>query len=178
MAMHSTDSLKLLVAKIRGRFNQTTSSVLLFPALTVLLLVILWGMTQNLISSERVRAEQTATALTQGMLVTYEAQALRALREIDQTLKLVKYTAELKGSQHAIWDLKAADLLPSELLFVVSIADAHGDIVASTQVTGRTNIAGQEYFRTLRRSQAECRRRIVRRRGDDLGRCRLFRQRL
>jgi len=152
MAMHSTDSLKLLVAKIRDRFNQTTSSVWLFPALTVLLLVILWGMTQNLISTERVRAEQTATALTQGMLVTYEAQALRALREIDQTLKLVKYTAELKGAQHALWELKAADLLPSELLFVVSIADAHGDIVASTRATGMTNIAGQEYFRTLRQS--------------------------
>jgi hypothetical protein len=63
---------------------------ILFPVLTVSLLGFIWGITLNLIRTERVNAARTSAAATLELLDTYEAQIVRALREIDQTLKLLK----------------------------------------------------------------------------------------
>ena len=45
-------------------------------------------------------------------------------------------------------ELKARALLPADLLFVVSIADSKGDIVASTRPPGTANVAEQDYFQS------------------------------
>ncbi|HUX90549.1 MAG TPA: EAL domain-containing protein [Gallionellaceae bacterium] len=74
------------------------------------------------------------------LVSTYEAQAIRALREIDQTLKFIKYVYEIKGQQDVLHELKTRALLPSELLFVVSISDRKGNVVAITHPSGMTRI--------------------------------------
>src|SRR5580658_987326 len=68
-----------------------------FPALNILVLGVIWGATFNLIKVEHLRAESAAAAASRELVNTYEAQVVRALREIDQTLKLVKYVYETKG---------------------------------------------------------------------------------
>lgn len=150
--MHSKNLLRLAVSKIRNWFGKVTSSYMLFMAFVLLMLVAAWVVILHLIDVEREAAEHTATLLSQEVVATYQAQSVRALREIDQTLKLVKYSFERKGQQDALLELKASGLLPPDLLFAVSIADRHGDIVASTRVNGVTNIDDQAYLKVARQS--------------------------
>ena len=56
-------------------------------------LAMIWGTTFNLIKSERAAAERAATLSSRELAETYEAQVVRALREIDQTLKVVKFAS-------------------------------------------------------------------------------------
>jgi diguanylate cyclase (GGDEF)-like protein len=134
--------------------SRAMESPILFPAIAVLVLAAIWGTTLNLIKVERTAAEQTAAALSHELAQTYVAQVVRALREIDQTLKVVKYANDVWGMQEVLPKLKARDLLPPALVFVVSIADSRGDVVASTGPSGSANIADRDIFQSQRQTDA------------------------
>jgi diguanylate cyclase (GGDEF)-like protein len=122
---------------------------ILFPTLTILVLGLIWGITLNLIKVERANAGDAATAAALELVTTYEAQVVRALREIDQTLKVVKYAYETNGVGAALSDLSARALLPPDLLFVVSIVNADGVVVASTRAREAPAVAGQRFQQGL-----------------------------
>ena len=121
-----------------------------FPLIAVVLLGVLWGLTLNLIHVEREAARRLAGSSTVELADTYEAQALRALREIDQTLRLVRYTHERNAGRVRLAELRAEGLLLPELLFVVSIADASGRIVASTRPADFATLEPYDFFRQAR----------------------------
>jgi len=123
---------------------------IIFPIFGLLLLGVIWGATLNMIQVERSSAERVAISTSREVMETYEAQVLRALREIDQALRVVKYAYEVGGATSALAQLKERSLLPSDILFVVSITDAKGNIVASTQRQDGANVAQQDYFRAQR----------------------------
>jgi diguanylate cyclase (GGDEF)-like protein len=113
--------------------HRLTEPQVLFPVLTVVTLGVLWFATLNLTRLEHANARGAAQATSQELLETYEAQVVRVLREIDQTLKSLQFAYQTRGSaQSALDDLRARDLLPPGLVFTVSLADADGEIVAST----------------------------------------------
>src|SRR6202030_862445 len=85
---------------------------------------------------------------------TYEAQVVRALREIDQTLKFVKYAYETKGAAAALPDLRTRDLLPSDLLFVVRIVNSDGIVLASTRPAQMSPVADRRSVSMLRHTDA------------------------
>ena len=134
------------LAALRRWFSHATEPYILYPAIAVLGLVAIWGTTLHLINVERAAAERTAAVTSREVAETYEAQVVRALREIDQTLKTVKYGYELKGKNVVMQELKERELLPPEMFFVVSVADRAGNIVASTRPSAIKNVADQEYF--------------------------------
>ncbi|MHB8723206.1 MAG: putative bifunctional diguanylate cyclase/phosphodiesterase [Steroidobacteraceae bacterium] len=109
------------------------------------MLTAIWGATLGVVRVRDLAAERAASASTQEVLDTYEAQVVRALREIDQTLKLVKFWPEVTGG-HTLADLRDKGLLPPDLLFVVSIADRTGTITESTRPIGKQTVADQDYF--------------------------------
>jgi diguanylate cyclase (GGDEF)-like protein len=113
---------------------------------------VIWGTTLHFVKVALAAAEHAAALSSRELAETYEAQVLRALREIDQTLKFVKYAYELRGKRIALQELKARALLPPDLLFVVSIADSKGDVVASTRAPATANVAGEDYFRSQRQA--------------------------
>lgn len=76
----------------------------------------------------------------------HSGTALRVLSEVDQTLKLVKYVIERNGQSGALQGLQKRNLLPPDQLFITSVADANGDIVASTRPFRLNNIASERYF--------------------------------
>ena len=122
---------------------------MLFPALTILFLGVIWSATLNLIKVERANAQAASAAAVLELVDTYQAQVVRALREIDQTLKLVKYVYETREPSAALTDLKARTLLPPDLLFVVSVLDAHGAVVASTRAVDASSVARPEILHSL-----------------------------
>jgi diguanylate cyclase (GGDEF)-like protein len=121
---------------------------LVLPVIVAVLLAVIWMATFALANVEHAAAERDAVRSTRDLLGTYEAQVVRALRETDQTLRLVKYSYEL-GQQHPLEDLKARSLLPPDLLFVVSVADREGNIIASTRPRTEGSVALEDYFKTL-----------------------------
>src|SRR5580700_8386910 len=117
----------------RAWLTRLTEPHILFPALTILVLGVIWSATFNLIKVERTNAETAAAAAALELVNTYDAQVVRALREIDQTLKLVKYVSESKGAATALSDLRVRTLLPPDVLFVVRVVNGDGAVVASTR---------------------------------------------
>ncbi len=135
-------------------FSHVIESPVLFPVIAVLVLAAIWGMTLSLIKVERTAAEQTAAALSHELALTYESQIVRALREIDQTLKIVKSANDVWDTKNILPKLKAGGLLPPALVFEVSIADSKGDVVASTGSSISTNVSERDFFQNQRQSDA------------------------
>lgn len=117
--------------------------------IALLILMVIWGVTLNLVARERSSAERAVAALAADTADTYEAQVVRALREIDTTLKLVRYNLDDRPAQAVLEDLRSNDMLPPELLFTVSVADARGDVIASTHPDAER---GMNYFPLARKS--------------------------
>ncbi|MCC5882865.1 MAG: EAL domain-containing protein [Halomonas sp.] len=104
----------------------------LFSGLALLSLVAIWLVTWSLVDREHSAADRRAAALTADMAETYEAQVVRALREIDTTLRLVRYSLDARPPQEVLDELHQQGMLPPTLLFEVRISDAEGRTVAST----------------------------------------------
>jgi diguanylate cyclase (GGDEF)-like protein len=130
-------------------FGRATEPQVLFPLIAAFLLAVIWGSTFAILRVKHAAAVHTAAVSSRDLLDTYEAQVVRALREIDQSLSLVKYLHE-RGGESRLAELRDKGLLPPDLLFVVSIADREGAVVDSTRPIAGQNVASQDYFRTQR----------------------------
>jgi diguanylate cyclase (GGDEF)-like protein len=134
--------------------GRATEPQILFPLIAVLMLTVIWGITLAVLKVRNSDAEHAAVVSSRELLGTYEAQVVRAMREIDQTLKLVKFWPERGAGRHTLTELKDKGLLPPDLLFVVSIVDVKGAIVESSRPTAHKNVADQDAFRTQRDGDA------------------------
>ena len=134
-------------ARLRAWFYTMPESTMLFPAFSMCFLAVLWVATLQFISVERTNAEGAISVLSRELVTTYEAQVLRALRDIDQTLNLVKYAYELNGQATVLQDLKAKALLPSDLLFAIRIVDQDGKVVAGTRSSLPSTISDDPQFK-------------------------------
>ncbi|WP_413795482.1 MULTISPECIES: bifunctional diguanylate cyclase/phosphodiesterase [unclassified Pseudomonas] len=133
----------------RRGLDQVREAYILFPLLAALLLLVIWAGTLYLIKVEQARAQRGIAEASLEIGATYEAQILRAVREIDQTLKLVKYTYESEREPNPLPKLKARGLLPSPYLFDVSVVDASGRVVASTQSSEAGSRMAKDELQTL-----------------------------
>ncbi|MGQ4879104.1 putative bifunctional diguanylate cyclase/phosphodiesterase [Billgrantia sp. LNSP4103-1] len=119
-------------ASKRGWSHHLVEPIALFTGLALLAVAAIWLVTLNLAEREREAADRRAALLAVDLAETYEAQIVRALREIDTTLKLVRYSLDDRSPQDTLEDLRRRDMLPPALLFEVRISDASGNILAST----------------------------------------------
>jgi diguanylate cyclase (GGDEF)-like protein len=137
---------------LRRGMARATEPQILFPLIALVLLVAIWGTTFGVIRVKDSAAERAAAVSSRELLSTYEAQVVRALREIDLTLILVKYWPERSAGRHTLADLKNKGLLPPDLLFVVSIADRDGAIVESTRPIDPRKVVDPDMLRKIRNS--------------------------
>ena len=143
-----------LICLLHRALSRLAEPSVLFPTIAVLLVSVIWTATLELVKARFSDAQRAAVLSNRELLGTYEAQVVRALREIDQSLNLIKYWHERDGSRQTLEELKERGLLPPDLLFTVSIADRHGTIIDSTAALPRASVAEEEYFRTPRDSDA------------------------
>ena len=116
------------------------------PLFALLLLVAIWLLSLHEIDVERGRAREAAADTLREVLGTYEAQVARGLDGIDQTLRVLKYAVERRGPLGALPELGREGLLPSGLVFAVSIVDRDGMTVASSPKAAAISVANQRYF--------------------------------
>jgi diguanylate cyclase (GGDEF)-like protein len=131
----------------RGRLHRLIEPPVLSIFMAFLILTVIWIFTFNFIARERAAADRTAAAVAMDVADTYEAQVVRALREIDHTLKMVRYYLEDRPAQEILGDLRAEGLLLPGIIFTVSIIDARGEILDSTNddaIPG--NVAAMDFF--------------------------------
>jgi diguanylate cyclase (GGDEF)-like protein len=160
------DAVPVLNPLHRG-LRRLADPAVVFPVTAMMLLTVIWTATVELIKLNRSDAEHVAAGSSQGLLDTYEAQVVRALGEIDQTLNLVKYWHETGQGHRSLADLKDRGLLPPELLFTVSVAGPQGVIVDSTLPDQERDISGEDYFRAQRESDTLVIGRVARGRAGD-----------
>lgn len=131
----------------RRWLHHATQPQWLFPALLLLVLGALWGVVFHLLDVERATEERAAAVLTGELVETYEAQVVRAFREIDQTLKFVQFThASMRQPKDLLRTMNERGILPPEILFAVSITDPSGKVVESNKADVPPNLAVQDYF--------------------------------
>ncbi|MBT2787561.1 diguanylate cyclase [Halomonas sp. ISL-106] len=106
--------------------------LVLFSIVAFMMLLVVWGSTYFLVNKERVAIERQAELSVGDITDTYEARVVRALREIDTALKLVRFTANNTGHANVLKALNEQRLLPPALLFTISLVDAQGMVVEST----------------------------------------------
>ncbi|HUP97300.1 MAG TPA: EAL domain-containing protein [Usitatibacter sp.] len=134
------------IAAVRRGLSRLVEPTLAFPLAAATLIAVIWGMTLNVSKVEREGASRGAAASALELGDTYEAQVLRALREIDQTLKFVKHSFRREGGRVDLAYLKSQGLLLPDLLFLVSIADDQGRIVASSRSSDVHNVGTEDFF--------------------------------
>lgn len=118
----------------------------LFPAFALLMMAIIWGTTWYLIDVERRTVQNATAASSRELSETYEAQVVRALREIEQTLKIVGQGTKLWSAKSTLQELRTRELLPPEILFAIGIADAKGHVLAATRGITQMSVAEDDYF--------------------------------
>jgi diguanylate cyclase (GGDEF)-like protein len=138
---------------LRRGLARATEPQLLFPLIALVLLAAIWGTTFGVIKVKDSAIEHAAAVSSRELLGTYEAQVVRALREIDLTLTLVKDWPGPAAGRHTLADLKNKGLLPSDLVFVVSIADRDGVIVESTRPIDKPQRVDPDQLRELRNTE-------------------------
>ena len=135
---------------LHRRFSRATEPQFLFAILAVVFLALIWGTTLGVLHLRQAEAERAAAVASHNELDTYEAQIVRALREINQTLNLVKLWPGRGAGQPVLPILKRERLLPPDLLFDVSIVDRNGHVVESTREPHADSIAQEDYFTAQR----------------------------
>ena len=116
------------------------------PFIALALLGAIWVATFHFIDTEQARFEAISRESSRELIDTYEAQMVRNLSGIDQTLKMLKYAFDVHGAAGAILSLDDHLLLPSGLVFVIRIADRTGKIVASNPSAATVGVANDDFF--------------------------------
>lgn len=143
-------------ARVRASQNLFADPRFQFPVIGLTLLALIWVGTWLLIDAEYRSARAAAATTTMKLAGTYEAQVVRALREVDLTLRFLQHAYEDKqshpdSSEPVLPTLAKGDLLPPDLLFVVSLTDAQGRVAETTRDPGIDSVAGLDWFEGQRR---------------------------
>ena len=120
-----------------GRSGSSLSHLLepyvLFPVFAAVLTAVVWTATYRVIDVESTSAEKAIIASASELVETYEAQMIRNLGVIEQTLKTIKLASQHESEPKKILErLDQEGLLPSKFIFTVSITDKNGNLLASS----------------------------------------------
>lgn len=112
--------------------HRLVEPAVLFTLIAVAGLGAIWGVAVNFAQRDLEAAEREARTLVLDQANTYEAQMVRALREIDQGLKLIRHQLQSAPPKTTLRTLSNEGLLPPEFLFTFSILDTNGSVLATT----------------------------------------------
>jgi len=130
------------------RFSLTRRkhSLWALPAFGLVLVAALWAATLLQLQSTERALIGAKIRDTENEVASFERYTRQAIKDIDQTARLIKHEFE----QHGTFDLPRLireGLVKGSGLVVLNIADAKGNIIARSQPSGPFNMADREFFR-------------------------------
>jgi len=148
MALNSDDRHPHAPRDRRPRRSRLTEPYVLVALFALLLFVGTWVIIWNLDAIEHANVRRAAAQSSRELVETYEAQVVRAMREIDLTLKAVKLAYERRDGGDVLASLRQRELLLPDLLFIVSITDPNGRMVETSRP--REDVGGRAWFAAMR----------------------------
>jgi PAS domain S-box-containing protein len=106
------------------------AAVSLFGALVIILI---GGSVLLQLSSERAAILEEARKHTSNLARAFEEHIRRTVKEVDQTLLVLKRGYESDPKHFALWEWPARELLLQDLLVQIAIADREGTIIGTTE---------------------------------------------
>lgn len=130
----------------RKLLSRLMEAHIIFQIAAILIVIIFWAVLIQYVRIEKQHADREAVSNVRELGDVFESHMIRNLGFIDQTLKIVKYAYEQRGSANVLTELEKMEMLPPKLVFTVSIVNRKGDVVASTASGKRPSVAGQAFF--------------------------------
>ena len=122
-------------------------SILVWPALCLLLGGLLWGATAVKLSTDRRQAQESALRNVASLSGAYAQYLTRTIEQMDQIAMQVQYDWNRSGGQVDLEDFRRQGLLIAPQLITVTILGADGSLVTSTvDFKARPSGASREYF--------------------------------
>ncbi len=118
----------------------------LFMLVAMVIIIAIWLSTVRVVQVERTAAALRAAEAAQEQIEVYEAQMIRNLGAIDQTLKTIAYIHSLKNVRPVLRELNEYGVIPSMLIFSIEIADRNGMIIETSDAAERNDISHEPYF--------------------------------
>ncbi|VVD68792.1 bifunctional diguanylate cyclase/phosphodiesterase [Pandoraea anhela] len=132
----------------RGRWATSYRSIVAILIFGLLILVLLWTAVLWRISIEYRAILRDTAASAATVSTALEQQTLRAIRQVDQITRFVKYEYERRRSDFDLKQTLADGIVSERFMVLVSVVDAKGNIVAATMpASAGVNIADREHFR-------------------------------
>lgn len=132
--------------------SRRAAPYLVTSLVALLLLAVIWAATIRVISLEFASADAVARQSCKEVAETYEAQMVRNLGAIDQTLRLIAYAHDLHGGQVRLAELREKGVLPPSVVFDVTVADRTGTVRNDDATPDYTmpSVADEPYFKAQR----------------------------
>lgn len=132
----------------RGRFMTSYRAIVAILAFGLLILVMLWTAVLWRVSTEHAAILRDTAASASTVAAALEQQTLRAIRQVDQLTRFIKFEYERSDGHFSLDDVMKAGVVADRHLVLVSVTDARG-LVTATTGTGATgvSIADREHFR-------------------------------
>lgn len=145
------------VAVPRARWYRCLGTPLNLGILLGCVLVVagIWWATLQRIAFEREQAVATAMEANANLAIAFEQQVFRTLKAAEQVAAFVReqYLRHGRGIQLGQWVDQR--VIRESMFTIISVVDEHGEIVSSSQTTGRVSYADREFFQAQRDSDQD-----------------------
>lgn len=139
-----------------GRWTTSYRSIVAILIFGLLILILLWTAVLWRVSIEYKAILRDAAASASTVASALEQQTLRAIRQVDQTTRFVKYEYEHRRGEFDLHRTLSEGIVADRFMVLVSLADANGDVFATTLPdAARVNIADREHFRVHLQSASD-----------------------
>lgn len=132
----------------RGRWATSYRSIVAILIFGFLILVLLWTAVLWRISIEHKAILRDTAASASTVATALEQQTLRAIRQVDQITRFVKYEYERRRGDFDLKQTLVEGIVAERFMVLVSVTDASGNVVAATMPgSAGVSIADREHFR-------------------------------
>lgn len=140
----------------QGRWATSYRSIVAILIFGLLILILLWTAVLWRVSIEYKAILRDAAASASTVASALEQQTLRAIRQVDQITRFVKYEYEHRHGEFDLHRTLSEGIVADRFMVLVSLADANGDVFATTLPdAARVNIADREHFRVHLQSASD-----------------------
>ena len=137
----------MLTAQARFRRRSLAWIGWCLPAIGVLVIAFMWAFVLHGLEAERARVVADAYAKARSLNRAFEEYTERALSQLDQISNFVAYGVEQRGRDVDLPGLLRRGLVTQPGLVALYVADADGNVIASTGQGLGLNVADREHFK-------------------------------